>query len=132
MSLRRLRTRLVSIRMQVQSLAFLSGLKIGLCLKLWSRLQIWLRSGISVAMAVVRTCCSDSTPSLGTSICHGCSSKKTKTNKQTNKTHYLFIPTQISSLFFFFFFVFFFCFVFFFFFFFFFVLVWFGLVLVAN
>ena len=29
---------------------------------------------------------SDSTPSLGTSICHGCGPKKTKTNKQT-KSH---------------------------------------------
>ena len=42
--------------------------------KLWYRWQMQLRSGIAVAVAV--SCSSDSTPSLGTSICHRCGHKK--------------------------------------------------------
>ena len=37
-----------------------------------------LRSGVAVTMAVASSCSSDLTPSLGTSICHRCSPKKTK------------------------------------------------------
>ena len=46
-----LRTRLVSMRMRVQSLALLSGLKIQHCHKLWYRLQIRLGSSVAVAVA---------------------------------------------------------------------------------
>ena len=42
---------LVSMKMQVQSLALLSGLGIWHCLELWCRLQTQLRS--TIAMAVV-------------------------------------------------------------------------------
>ena len=42
---------LASMRMQVQSLALLSGLRIWRCHELWCRPQIWL--GIHVAMAVM-------------------------------------------------------------------------------
>ena len=35
-----------------------------------------LGSGVAVAMSVAGSCGFDWTPSLGTSICHGCSSKK--------------------------------------------------------
>ena len=49
--LSRLRIRLVSMRMQVQSLALLSGLKIRYCHELWCRSQT--RLGSLVAMAVV-------------------------------------------------------------------------------
>ena len=45
------RIRLVSMRLQVQFLASLSGSGIGPCHELWCRSQTWLRS--SVAMAVV-------------------------------------------------------------------------------
>ena len=45
-----LRTQLVSIRMRIQSLLLLSGLRIQCCCKLWCRLQTCL--GSSVAMAV--------------------------------------------------------------------------------
>ena len=41
---------LVSIRMQVQSLASLSGLRLQHCPELWCRSQVWLRSGIAVAV----------------------------------------------------------------------------------
>ena len=38
------------MRMRVQSLAFLSGLRIQHCCKLWHRLQMGLRSGIAVVV----------------------------------------------------------------------------------
>ena len=48
--------------------------KIWCCCELWYRPQMWLGSGVAVdvAVAVVQAgnCSSDSTPSLGTSICH--------------------------------------------------------------
>ena len=64
---------LVSMRMQVWSLALLSGL----------RIQCWLWAVVYVAdMAWIWRCCgcsSNSTPpSLGTSVCHGYGPKKTK------------------------------------------------------
>ena len=37
---------------------------------------------MAVAMAVASSCRSDLTPSLGTSICHKCSPKKTKKKKK--------------------------------------------------
>ena len=42
-------TQLVSMRMQVQSLALLGRLRIWCCCKLWYRSQTPLRSGIAVA-----------------------------------------------------------------------------------
>ena len=76
---------LASTRMQVRSLALLSGLRIWYCCEWWCRLQMWVWSGMAVAVA--GSCSSDVTPSLGTSICCGYSPKikKTKINKQTNK-----------------------------------------------
>ena len=42
--------------------------------------QMWLRSGIAGAVAQASSCKSYSTPSLGTSLCHGCGpTRKTKT-----------------------------------------------------
>ena len=71
------RTQLVAMRMQVLSLAPLSGLRIWYCHELWCRLQIRLGSHISVAVVQASSCSSNSTPSLGTSICRQRSSKKT-------------------------------------------------------
>ena len=62
----------------VQSLALLSELKIWCCHELWCRSQSWLGSGVAVTVAQVNSCSSNQTPSLGTSICHGCGPKKTK------------------------------------------------------
>ena len=59
---------MVSVRMWVQSLALLSGLRIWRCGKLLCRSQMQLGSGIAEAV----------TPSLGTSICRGCDLKKKK------------------------------------------------------
>ena len=44
---------------------------------------MWLRSGTAVALVEADSCSSDSTPSLGTSICFRCGPKKTK--KQNRK-----------------------------------------------
>ena len=46
------RIRLGTMRLQVQSLALLSGLRIWRCPELWYRSQMWLRSGVDVAVAV--------------------------------------------------------------------------------
>ena len=42
------------------------------------RSQVWVGSRVAVTVAKAGSCSSDSTPSLGTSICHGCGSKKQK------------------------------------------------------
>ena len=75
------------MRMQVQSLVSLSELRIGVGHKLRCRLHMQLGFGITVAMVEASSCSSYSTSSLGTSICHGCSTKKKKkkTKKQTSE-----------------------------------------------
>ena len=72
------------MRMQVWYLAFLSGLRIQCCRELWCRSQMRLGSGtaVAVAVAVAGSCSSDSTPSLGTSICPGYRHKKKKKRKK--------------------------------------------------
>ena len=80
-----LTTQLVSMRTWIQPLASLSGLRILCSPELWCRLQTWLRSGVAVAVVEAGNCNSDSTPSLGTSICHRCGPEKTK-QKTKNKT----------------------------------------------
>ena len=68
--------------MRVQSLASISGLGTWHCRELLCRSQVQLVSCMDVAMAVAVSvavasrCSSDSTPSLGTSICRTCSPKK--------------------------------------------------------
>ena len=59
-----------AMRLQVRSLASLSKLRIQHCCELWCKSQTWLRS----VVAQVSSYSSNSTPSLGTSICHGCGS----------------------------------------------------------
>ena len=66
------------MRVWVQFLASLRGLRIWCCHKLWHRLQMWFESGVAVAVVQASNCSSDSTPSLGTSICYRCSCKKKK------------------------------------------------------
>ena len=61
------------------------GLRIWFCCELWCRLQMWLGSGIVMAVAYSGSCSSNLTPSLGTSICLRGSPKKQQTNKQTKK-----------------------------------------------
>ena len=54
-----LRTRLVSMRMRVGSLASLSGLRIQSCCKLCYRSQTQLRSSVAVAVVYAGSCSSD-------------------------------------------------------------------------
>ena len=75
-------TWLVSMRTQIRSLASLSGLRIWPRGELWCRSQTWLGSGVAVAVVQAGNYSSDLTPSLGTSICLGCSPKKTKKKKK--------------------------------------------------
>ena len=75
------------LRIWVQSLASLGGLRIQHCCQLWYRSQAWLRSGMAVTQA--GSCSSDSSPSLGTSMCCKCGPEKQNKTKQTNqKTQY--------------------------------------------
>ena len=50
--------------------------------RVWCSLQMWLRSGVAVAVVQAGSYSSDSAPSLGNSICHVCSPKKTKKKKK--------------------------------------------------
>ena len=70
-----------TMRLRVQALASLSGLGIRRCCELWCGLQMQLRFGIAVAVAQAGSCNSNSTPSLGRSICHRYGPKK-KTKKK--------------------------------------------------
>ena len=74
------RISLGTMRMQVRSLALISGSEIWCCHELWCRSQMSLGSAVVVAVVKAGSCSSDLTPSLGTSICHGYSPKKQ--NKQ--------------------------------------------------
>ena len=58
--------------------ALTQWLRIWHCYELQHRLLTWLRSHIAVSVAQAGSCSSDSTPSLGTSICLRSSHKKKK------------------------------------------------------
>ena len=66
------------MRIRVQSLAPLSGLRIQHCGEPWCRSQTRLRSCIAVAVVEAGSCSSDWTPSLGTSMCRRCGPKNKK------------------------------------------------------
>src|SRR5512136_1347482 len=72
------------MRLRVRSLPLLSGLTIRRCHELWCRLQMRLGSRVAVALAWAGGYSSDSTPSLGTSICRG--SGPRNSNNNNNKT----------------------------------------------
>ena len=97
MWLSRLRTQLVFTRMRVQSLASFSGLRIRCGCKLQCRLQMLLRSGIAVAVGVAGSCSSNSTPSLGTSICFGFSHKKEKKKKNRKEAAHIHLSGLPAS-----------------------------------
>ena len=79
------RIQLVSMRMQVRSLASVSGSGIRPCRELWCRLQTRLRFGVAMAVAVAGIYSSNLTPSLQTSICLRCGPKKQKKKKEREK-----------------------------------------------
>ena len=77
--------RLETLRLQVRSLASLSGLKIHCCSELCCRSQSQLGSNVAVAVALAGDYSSDETPSLETSICCECNPKKEKKKKKKKK-----------------------------------------------
>ena len=79
------RTQLVPMRMKIQFLASLNGLRIQPCCALQCKLQTQLGSGVAVTLAKAGSYSCNSTPSLGTSIYCWYGPKGQKTNKQTNK-----------------------------------------------
>ena len=83
--------RLGTMRFWVGSLASLNGLRIWHGQELWCRSQTRPGSGIAVAVVKAGSCSSNWTPSLGTSICHGCDQKKKKKKK---KIIYLFVHKE--------------------------------------
>jgi len=68
--------------MHVLSLGALRRLRIRHCSELWCRSQMWLGSRVAVPVAVAGSCSSDSTPSLGASVCCKCSPKKKKKKEE--------------------------------------------------
>ena len=70
--------RLATMRTWAQSLALMSGLRIRRYHKRWCRWQMRLGAHDAVATAWAGGYSSDSTPSLGASICGGRGPKKTK------------------------------------------------------
>ena len=73
---------LVTRRVWVRSLASFSGLRIQHCHELWCRQKTQLRFCVPAAVMQTSSCSSDSTPNLGTSICHGCSPKKNRARER--------------------------------------------------
>ena len=71
------------MRLRVCSLASLTGLRIRHCHEPRCMLKMWFGTGVAVAQA--SGYCSDSTPSLGTSICCRCSPRKDKKKKKEQK-----------------------------------------------
>ena len=81
-------TNLTSIvRMWTRSLASLNGLRIWRCRELWYRSQMRPRSGIAVAVTVAGRSSSNSTRSLGTSICCRYGHKKAKKRIYSDDKH---------------------------------------------
>ena len=76
------RIQLGTMRLQVWSLALLSGWRIQCCCELWCRSQMRLGSAIAVVVAYASSCSSDLTTRLGTSICRKCGTKKKKKKNQ--------------------------------------------------
>ena len=72
--------------MWVRSLASLNGLSIWRCHELWCELQMWLESGVAVAVVQASSCSSDWTPNLGTSIGHGFGPKKVEKSKEIKES----------------------------------------------
>ena len=79
------------MRMWGQSLVSLGKLRIH-CHELWCGSQMWLRSCVAVAVAVAGSCSSDSTSSLGTSICHDYLALKKKKVKRKKER---FLPCRV-------------------------------------
>ena len=80
------------MRLRARSLPLLSGLTIRRSCELWCRLQRWLRSQVAMTVVSAGSYSSDSTLSLGTSMCHWCGPKKTTTT--TTKNYRYIVPSK--------------------------------------
>ena len=80
-----IKTQLVSTRMQVWSLAYLSGLRICHCHKLWHRSQM-MQLGSGVAVVWADSCSSHSTPILWTSCATSAARKRKEKKKKKRNT----------------------------------------------
>ena len=87
-----------NLRLWVQSLASLSGLRIRHCHKLWCRSQMRLGSGVAVALGQAGSCSSNWTPSLGTSTYHRCGPKKQTKKKGKGNGFNLHIHSSLPLL----------------------------------
>ena len=74
-----------TVRWRVRSLALCSGLRIWCCCELWCRSQTQFGSHIAMAVVQAGSYSSNQTPSLGTSICCGCSPEKTQSQKKKRR-----------------------------------------------
>ena len=81
----RKRIQLGTMKLQVGSLASLSGLRIWWSHELWFRLQMRLGSYVAVVVLQAGSCSSCQTPNLGNFLCCEFGPKK-QTNKQINKS----------------------------------------------
>ena len=88
-------TQLVSMRMQVQSLASLSGSRIWHCHELWCRSQTWLGSHIAVAVvqlaaaALIRPLAQKLPYAAGTALKKKRRKRKKKVSKWADSQNYL-------------------------------------------
>ena len=78
------------MRLQVWSLALLSGLTTWGCRELWCRSKTRLRYGVAVALVKASGCSFHLTPILGSFICCKCSSKGKKKKVTSKYRHPLF------------------------------------------
>ena len=84
-----------TMRLRVQSLVLLSGLRIWHCQELWCRLRTRLGPGVAVSVAEPSSYSSDLTSSLGTSTCCKCGAKKQEKKKRKSG---FFHSTLVFSL----------------------------------
>ena len=76
------------------------GLRIWCCHELWCKPQTRLGSGVAVALAYAGSYSSDLTPSLGTSLCSGCSPKKAiKEKKKKRKKACIYPDSYLQTYF---------------------------------
>ena len=86
------------MRLWVLSLALLTGLRIWHCRELWSRLQTWLGSCVAVAVVQAGGYSSDSTPSLGTFICHRKQPQKRQKDNNNKKDSFILSSQKMQTV----------------------------------
>ena len=93
-----LRTQLVSMRMQVQSLSFVSELRIWCCCELWHRLKMWLNLVLLWLWHRLTAAAPIRLPNLRNSIRCRCGPKKTYTYTYIQYSWYVFVPKWLRHI----------------------------------